>query len=40
MLKLSISLTSQETEDSVSLLKAILFFLADETLEALSQCSK
>lgn len=36
MLKLCISFTSQETEGSVSVLKAVLVFLAAETLEALS----
>lgn len=47
MLKLRISFTSRETEGnvsetegSVSVLKATLFFLAAETLEALSECSK
>lgn len=38
MLKLRISFTSQETEGSVSVLKA--FFLAAETLEAFPPCPK
>lgn len=36
MFKLCISFTSQETEGSVSVLKAVLVFLAAEILEALS----